>query len=260
MATPSIEDLARQAKLIFRGTVGRLNAATMTAVPVTASTAVVTVDEVFQAPAVLGDLTGREITVQLGEARPAQPGDQGVFFANPWLYGEGIAVQEVDRRPVGRDAARVGRAVAGVVRELPNEALAVRVAAAEAVVAGTVVDNRPAAVAGSPRVTEHDPQWWEAVVAVESVAKGDVPQPTVAVLFARSEDVMWFQAPKLRVGQAGTWLLHRAEPLTADAVAGFAVVDPLDVQPRAEFERVQGLVQAQAQTQGQGQGQGQVTP
>jgi hypothetical protein len=246
MATPSIEDLARQSRLIFRGTVERLGAATMAAVPITDGTAVVKVDEVFQAPAALGDLTGKEITVQLGEARRAQEGEEGLFFTNPWLYGEGIAVQEVDHRPVGREAARVRRSVAAAVDGLPDEALSRRLADAEAVVAGTVHNNRPAAVGAPPRLTEHDPQWWEAMIAVESVEKGTVPQPTVTVLFANSMDVMWFQAPKLRVGQRGVWLLHRAERQTGLAIPtpGYIVLDPLDAHPVAELDRIRRLIGA----------------
>ena len=50
MTALPLQELASQATLIFRGTVERLNATTMSAVPVTENTAVVRVDEVFEAP------------------------------------------------------------------------------------------------------------------------------------------------------------------------------------------------------------------
>src|SRR5438067_6103135 len=148
MATQGPDDLVRESRLIFRGTVERLNAATMPAVPVTESTAVVKVDEVLQAPAALGDLTGQEITVQLAGPQPTRTRQQAVFFTNPWLYGDSLAVQEVGRQEVGRreagaDLARLREQVAEVTGRLPDEALQRRLSEADLVVAGTVLNNRP---------------------------------------------------------------------------------------------------------------------
>jgi hypothetical protein len=259
MAAPPLEDLVRQSRFIFRGTVESLNEATLPAVPVNSYTAIVRVNEVVQAPESLRDLTNQRITVQLQETPPAQVGQQALFFTNPWLYGTEIAVQEVGRQEIeeGASAAarsRVRREVTSMVQSLPDEALKSRLAAAELVIAGRVIDTKPVGTARIRPATEHDPQWWEAVIAVEDVLKGSVPppdgaagqagvaaQPLVRALFANSMDVTWFQAPKLRPGQEGIWLLHREEPLKP-AFAAYGVLDPLDAHPKDQLTRLRRLL------------------
>lgn len=260
MATPPLEELARESRFIFRGTVERLNEATMPAVPVNEHTAVVRVDEIIRAPDLLSDLTNQEITVQLREAAPMQVRQQALFFTNPWLYGTGIAVQEVGRQEVARrgteaERSRVREQVASIAQGRPDEALQARLASAVIVVMGRVYNTRPATFAGSPPVTEHDPAWWEALIAVEEVLKGAVPpvaadavqkgapsQPTIVVLFANSQDVVWFQAPKLRPGQEGIWLLHRDENIQTRFPV-YVVLDPLDAQPKDQLGRIRSLLQ-----------------
>ena len=69
-------------------------------VPVTESTAVVTVDEVVQAPPMLANRAGRDITILLSDPAQVQEGQQATFFTIGWIIGEDIAVQEVGH--VGR--------------------------------------------------------------------------------------------------------------------------------------------------------------
>jgi hypothetical protein len=254
VAIPRWEALARQSRFIFRGTVDKLQAATMSAVPVSESTAVITVDEVIRAPQVLGELTGKQITVQWSEAGALEERGQAVFFTDPWLYGDGVAVREIGRLEVRRRAAeadnvRLRRQITELTGRLPDDELRRHLAEVEAVVVGSVCNNRPLESRRRLPVTEHDPQWWEAIIAVESVEKGDIPQPTVPVLFAASMDVMWFQAPKLRVGQAGVWLLHRGRAMTVEAKAyavpvpsAYVVLHPLDAHPRDQVERIRATL------------------
>jgi hypothetical protein len=240
MAASTLDEPARQARFIFVGTIVQLNASTEATIPVTESTAVVRVDEVIQAPAALGEQTDREITVRLRAAQAAEQGEQAVFFTDPWLYGEGLAVVEVDRREAAerkglRERLSKNDAVKG------DEALKRRLEMAVLVVVGMVTNTRPLMPGQPGIVTEHDPEWWEAVVAVRSVEKGTSAGPTVGVLFAASADVMWFQAPKLRVRQDGVLLLHQ-ESTPKLAAASYAVLDPLDVLPLEQIERVRRLL------------------
>lgn len=98
-ARSSPEELAQQARFIFRGTVEQLQAATMTNVPVTGRTVVVRVDEVIQAPSALAHVAGQRITVQLGSRERVTVGQQAVFYTNGWLFGESVAVQSIGHRP-----------------------------------------------------------------------------------------------------------------------------------------------------------------
>jgi hypothetical protein len=252
MATAPIDDLARRARFIFRGTVEKLGAATMSGVPISNATAVVKVEEVLLAPSVLGDLTGKDLTVELTAAGTADQGRHAVFFAEPWLYGDGVAVKEIGRRELQPRAEaerrRVREQVSRTLERLLDEELRQHLGEVEAVIVGRVVNARPLALPGPPPASEHDPQWWEAVCAVESVEKGDVPRPAVPVRFASSLDVMWAQAPKLHVGGHGVWLLHRspattegAGPLDLRLPPGYAVIHPLDAHPPEAAERIRRL-------------------
>ncbi len=74
------ESLTRQATFIFKGTVVKLNATTMSAVRASESTAVVRIDELIDAPGAPSDLPGKEITVQLREPASVRAGQQ-LFFS-----------------------------------------------------------------------------------------------------------------------------------------------------------------------------------
>jgi hypothetical protein len=65
-AGASFEELAEQSQFIFKGTVTKLNAATLPQIRATASTIVVKVDEVVQAPPAMREVyRGKEVTVLL---------------------------------------------------------------------------------------------------------------------------------------------------------------------------------------------------
>ena len=67
--------------------------------------------------------------------------------------------------------------------------------------------------AGSPTgpITEHEPQWREAIIQVDEVLKGTHQEKQVVVRFPGSTDVMWHGAPKFEPGQQGYFILHQAE-------------------------------------------------
>jgi hypothetical protein len=254
MATASIEDLARRARFIFRGTVERLGAATMSGVPVSAVTAVVKVEEILLAPPVLGNLAGKNVTVELTTARTEDQGRHAVFFTDPWLYGDGVAVREIGRQELraqadAREHGRLREQVAGLLGRLPDEELRHHLGEVEVVLVGRVVNTKPLDLRGQVPITEHEPQWWEASCAADAVEKGQVAGPTVPVLYAASMDVMWAQAPKLRVGQEGVWLLHRGGTTPQDPglraipfPPGYVVLHPLDAHPREAAERIRRLL------------------
>jgi hypothetical protein len=116
-----------------------------------------------------------------------------------------------------------------------RSAVQARAEEASAVVVGRVVGVRQLETAaragpgGEERQSEHDPRWAVAEVAVDESVKGR-KSGTIEVLFASSEDVMWYRAPKLVVGQKATMLLQKGAPEVEDKRAE-AVLDELDVQP-----------------------------
>jgi hypothetical protein len=247
MSAPTVQELATEATLIFRGTVLRPGATTMATVPASDSLAVVRVDEVLESPGSLADLTGAEVTVQFSDASPGAD-SEAIFFTRPWLYGDSVAVIEIGREDVGgrrtEAAGDVQEQVTEVTRDKPDRALRGRLGGAGAVVAGTVINTR-APVPLTGRVTEHDPGLQVAVIAVESVELGELAGPTVEVAFHSSVDVMYFRSPKLQVGKEGIWLLRRAQATgAADVPAEWTCFDPEDELPKAQIGRVRGIVEA----------------
>jgi hypothetical protein len=257
MAADAIaEDLAGQSRFSFRGTVQKLGAVTMPQISVTDRTVVVRVEEVIHAPEALGNWTGKEITVLLGEGEQVHEGEQVIFFTNGRLYGSSIAVQSIGHRPV--EASHPAEVLA-------NRDLRAHIDDADLVVTGQVTAVRlPEAPAGRAvagplprrRFSEHDPQWREAVVQIESVDKGDHPAQEVIVNFSASTDVAWYRAPKLQAGHEGVFLLHRhegGEPTPAREAAApsaappaptgaYTVLHPLDFQPKDKLEQIRSHI------------------
>lgn len=269
-AEATVDDLVNNATIIFRGTVEKVKAATLAEVEPTAETLVVKVDDVLHGPQDFRDYSGQAVTVQLSGAPVPAVGQKATFYANAWLSGDGLAVQGVARIAAGAALAGAAGPTAAIQRKA-EQPLRDRLAAAQVVVVGKVTAVRPvpapavaaaaAALTGgaSPRVSEHDPDWHEAVVQVASVEKGQLAAAaaaanTVTVVFPASKDVLWYQAPKFQMGQEGTFLLHKTPTnravaamvtaRSADQPATYSAPEPADVQPADQAARVRSLLGA----------------
>ena len=255
MSTPSLEEPVSRSDVVFNGTVEETGATTMPAVEASDSTAVVRVDELVRAPSAFEGLAGQRITVLLRAPGSVQPGERATFFVNAAVFGDSVAVQEVDHTPA-TTAAELAPQVSDVVDRLRESEVRARIATADVVVTGRVAQVRApeetaAAAPGMPGpVTEHDPNWMEAVLDVESVLKGAMPQPPVVVLFPASIDVMWVNAPKLHAGQEATLLLHTDQvpegqvPATVAAVfpSVYTALEPGDVLPKEQAQQLRSLI------------------
>jgi len=250
--TPPPDALAGQARFVFRGTVQRLNAATIPEVHDTSSTAVVRVDETIQAPRPLSHYTGKEITVLLAAPIEVKTGDQAVFFADAWLFGnKGVAVRSLGHHPPGPQTVALRAPGSDPVANLEDRDTRAHFDSAESVLSGRVVSVRvPAGIDEGRPPREHDPEWREAVVEVEQVHKGSPATKQVTVRFPASNDRMWHRAPKFLAGQRGHFMLHtpaaaadrdrRAAPVRpADY---YEVLHSEDFEPEEHPGRVQRLL------------------
>lgn len=242
-----------EASFIFEGTVLSTEDATLDAVEVDNLTAVVRVDRILRAPKSMEKIAGWEITIQLRE--PAEVGTVAVFYANGWLYGDSLAVIEVEGRRTGEEASSAPEeaAVAGLETAAAGDraarfrsALRERADEVPVVVIGKVTNvaeaaaAKVAATAEEERRSEHDPHWSVATVEVEETVKGKSPS-TMDVMFANSEDVMWRDAPKLAVGQRAVMMLQKGAPGVKDKRA-HVVLHELDVQPADSADLVNELL------------------
>jgi len=237
---------AEQAQFVFRGTVLQQGAVTLAEVPAAESTVVVRVEEILKGPDVLQDYEGQPITVQLGPRQRVSEGQEYLFSTNGWIFGAGLAVICVGISPA--TAANV-QTLQAALSAHPEKMLKARADRAELVVSGQVTQVRQVPRPAGAPITEHDPEWQEAIIRVAQVARGPqrkgAGQQQVVVRFSASHDIRWAKAPKFLVGQEGVWMLgdKTKEGAAMRAAVGvpkeqYLVVEPEDFHPKEHAARV----------------------
>ncbi len=242
-------ELMKQASVTFIGTVVRHYAVSFPDVPRSEHTAVVRVDHVLEKPTAIALLNGDSVTVRLREPAIPPEGAQATFYVNGWIVGAGVALVEIGHtRVVAEDAAtreQAGRDFLAVKREIVAEELRARLDSASVVALAKVVGVRPA-TQERRFITEHDPEWQEAVLLVETAIKGVTAGEEIVVRFPGSMDVAFYRVPKLKVGDeplvvVGKDTLSGLPPamLEGRPVEAFIIQSPSDVLTKDDLERVQ---------------------
>jgi hypothetical protein len=241
-----IEELrrfVREAGFIFRGRMLPQRTGEAPAIPAEAGETVATqIEEVLRSTDALRGLAGQEAVVITKHAAALREHKAPIFFTECISLGQQLLVREIGHVEA---SAETSRQVAEAVREADERPLRERVAAADLIVTGEVVESRPLDRPFPPK-SEHDPEWWIARVAVASILKGRKPRGAVEVLFANSNDIVWFKSPKLHRGCSGIFLLHRINvgELPRDVPrSAYQATDPLDFLPahrQGEVERCLG--------------------
>lgn len=237
----------QSAPFIFVGRVVESGASTVREIAPQAGLAVVLVEEVYRAPVTLGDLKGKPLTIMLDGKKSADKGARALFYATSWMYSDGIAVVEVGRSAVPRDAgAMLERVVRAEVRGEDQKLLA-RLASAELVVTGRVERISPIEEARTSLTSEHDPVWWRADLVIDRAEKGRLKEPRLTIAFPASLDEYWIDVPKLQAGQRGLFLLHGVAGVAEGKRARMrppapALLDALDFQPMVQCDRVRALL------------------
>lgn len=242
--TRSVADLTRASDLVFRGRVLELGSSAVRAVPAGARLAVVELLDALRAAPVLGDLTGKPITVELLHPDELDAGEEAIFFTRNWMHGENLAVREIAHVPVSGDT---GAEVASAVAGLPDLHLQSRLDSAELVVLAVVASV--SAVEGQSG-RRQSPRWARARLTVSSVVKGPAADH-VDVYFPTGDDKTWRDAPRLARRQRAVFLLHRNDPLAGEWLESPGVpedamtaLDPSDVLPTQALERVTAMLSA----------------
>ncbi len=257
----SQEDLVKSSSIVFVGTVSQLGAASFAGVPTSPRTLVVRVDEVLEKPDVISLAAGDDVTVLVQDPDSFQEGAQATFYAEGWILGDGVAVREVGHELSVQtmEAATISEKrseVSQIRSDLSDADLRARIEAADMVCVGSVVSVRPAtrlaAAPGTRPITEHDADWQEAVILVETGIKGVEAGEQVVVRFPASQDIAWHGAPKFTEGQEGTFIMQRDQvtgvpeaTLAGNQVPAYTALSPESVLPKEEAARVQSLAQPQ---------------
>jgi hypothetical protein len=252
-ATDSQAALLGKASIVFSGTVSQLAATSFADVPKSAQTIVVSVDAILKKPAAVSLKKGDRVTVEAKDASAFQEGTHATFYTDGWIFGSGVAVKELGH-VLGEAAPAAGVSAHGQ-DQLSDQELKDRMNASDFVVIGRVTDvrrwNAPKTKSGSPlRVTEHDPDWHEAVVEIQSVLKGgQVKGNRVVVRFPNQNDVAWVRSPRFMKNQRGIFCLNRDKgtgatttKLGSQDVYVYTCLGHGDALPLAEEARVRALL------------------
>lgn len=249
-----------KSSIVFSGTVLRLAATSFAEVPTSAQTIVVRVESIVKKPAAVSLKKGDSVTVEVNDASAFQEGAHATFYTEGWIFGSGVAVKEVGHvqgeasEPV--PAAGAGKNALGQAEDqLSDQELKDRMKASDFVVVGHVTDvrkwNAPKTRPGSPlHVTEHDPDWHEAVVQIQSVLKGgQVKGNKVVVRFPNHNDVAWARSPRFTKNQRGIFCLNRDKttgaPMTklgSQETYVYTCLGHGDALPLSEEARVRALL------------------
>lgn len=276
-ANSSEEELLKQARFVFKGTVQKVKAANVSGIDRKDRAVIVRVDEVVQAPEELGDYTGQDVTVILAEGEKVKVDQRAVFYTNVTIFEENIGVESVGHRDIEGSALALGADFRDPAINLARQQMKERLETADVVVTGKVTSVRLPEDAGSagpalaaaeraesaPRrpISEHEPHWREAVVDVANVEKGAHAKKQIVIRFPDSNDVRWYKAPKFRPGQKGVFILHKTRPsrpasgaalaatLTdkeAETTEAYTALHPADFQPLHQHPEVQTLIKGLA--------------
>lgn len=235
---PPVPAVTRDARFVFTGTVEHLGSSSLFFIPPGGATAVVRVERIHYAAPALGSQQGQQVTVVFVEGSDPAEGRR-VFFTNPILYGETMAVREI-RSSEADDPALHGR-IARMNEEAETAHLRDLIASADAVVLGQVTATRRASEPDRARMSEHDPDWHVALIRVARTLKGE-HKGEIAVRFPKSRDIAWHRVPKLREGQEAVFLLHRDGLELGGAV--LAILHAEDVLP-SDAENVRRIQEVQ---------------
>jgi hypothetical protein len=257
-AVPSERDeLIQKSSYVFTGTVRAVGTSNVKLVPGGDNTAVVRIDHVAKGADTVGDFTGDDVTVVLQKPKSVAVGDKFHFYTNLKVSGAYLAVDELGHTPIvaGEETGVLKTRAAQLKTEAATKKIEAHTTDADLIVTGKVTatkalppDDRPA------RRSEHDPEWWEATIAVESTEKGQAAADKVlTVYYPFSRDIRWFRVPKLSVGEEGVFFLHskmhpgapaKGEEHEADAsdIKGYKILHVDDVQPMTARDQIRTML------------------
>jgi hypothetical protein len=205
--------VAQQSSIVFSGTVSQLGATSFADVPRSAKTIVVRVDSVLKKPSAVSLKKSDNVTVEVKEPSAFQEGTHATFYTDGWIFGSGVAVKEVAHEisPAGGEVVKPA-GTGGQSQEQTDQELLDRLNSADYVVIGRVKEVHGWTVAKSAtpyRITEHDPDWHEAVLEIKSVLKGGkIKGNKMVVRFPARNDVAWARSPKFEKNQRGIFCLN----------------------------------------------------
>ena len=240
----SREEMIRHSSLIFIGTIQKMDSVSIPGVKASSNTVIAKVNSILLIPNSVSLLTGDDITIKLKDTTDFREGVSATFYTYGWVLGTGLAVIEVGHE-LSRDI------FPPLTKEQLHEQLKVltlrdKIAKSDIVVIGRVI-GEPGRASGAPEIeviSEHVPDWQEAVLEVESGLKGIHNGGRIVVRFPGSDDVAFYGVPKFKKDQEGVFFLKRdnitglpkailCQPTQRASPPRFRMIPPSDSSPGA---------------------------
>lgn len=242
--------------IIFVGTIESVNAVSLVSLQPSANTSVVIVEKVIGKPDAVSLAKGDRVTILTEGTSAPKQGERGTFFTEGWIFGETLAVRVLnwETAPAGAAAFSDQETKAtDWVQAAAEKDLQASIKSADIVVVGRVARIQAPSVASLTEslrqlVSEHNPEWQEAVIEVQETLKGSSTLKQLVVRFPNSPDVMWVGYPKFKTGQEGTFLLRQDSVsgastgvLEGKTVTAYMAMSPKDIRSKTDVEMIKRL-------------------
>ncbi|MDL1892401.1 hypothetical protein FBQ87_05865 [Sphingobacteriales bacterium CHB3] len=245
---PINQEMMKKSSVVFIGTISQTGAASFAEVPVSSATSIVKVEQILQQPSAISIKEGEEITLELNESLAS--GTRALFYADGWILGKGVALREIGHTAI---SATMSSAAQDDLRKqffasrkaMMEEQFRARIDSADVVVLGKVTSIQPSPAETGKRITEHDPEWHDAVVRVSKGVKGVSDGVEIVVRFPMSMDIAFYGAPKLKKGDEQVMMLRTdtRSGLGKAQVAGreigtYIIEMPSDILEKGQLQQV----------------------
>lgn len=256
----AVQTLAERSAIVVRGKVLRTNASEEPLQAASARTLVIKISHMYAGTEIAGDQTGRNATVILSKPGSLKIGTEALFFGNPRFVGKSLTIADEGELISFAQNEKAPSDLERGIRSRQDNPLRERLSIASMVFRGTVESVRPlgGALDRAKKTveppSEHDPEWHVAAVRVTAPLLGIEKGALVTVIFSASDDIMWFNSPKLKPGQDALFITHKPTKedirlLQAPGIAAFLekqpaelVIHPFDLLSSSEEERVRSLL------------------
>jgi hypothetical protein len=231
-----------EASYVISATVEQVHASTVPQVDTT-TTVIAHIDATIFASAGVsqyGGTWGDRVTIAL-KTFDVPVGASAIFVTRDEQYNGGqLEVRELDRvDPLAMPSFATD--VPKIYQLFAANPLYARIATS-AVIAAAHVDTILPAVP-DPGASEHSPSWRTADASAEILCGPDLDATSIADAYASSQDIAWYEAPKLAEGQDAVLLAHHTDSdVFGEPAPELFTVDQLDVHALADQPAIQALL------------------
>jgi hypothetical protein len=172
---------------------------------------VVRVEKVISSSDGHENFEGQSVQVVFNENEKISSGKSYVFYTKTWLFGKTLTVV-ANTIEAEFNVNEIIKEVDTYKKLEQDKKIQERLKRAEFVIIGKVQKIKPFNSSKErTKLSEHMPLWEESTIEVVEVLKGNNTSKTIQVLYASSQDIHWYESPKLTTGQQRIYILDKKE-------------------------------------------------